>query len=48
VYRGNPLEALSRRALDAIFTRSLRCGARTWAETWSDVGVDVLQALGGV
>jgi phosphate transport system substrate-binding protein len=40
VYRDNPLEGLSQREVDAIFSRNLRCGARAPAEVWRDVGVE--------
>jgi phosphate transport system substrate-binding protein len=40
VYRDNPLEALSQRDVDAIYSRTLRCGGSGSAENWRDVGVE--------
>ena len=39
VHRHNPLETLSRRELDAIFSESRRCGAERPIERWSQLGV---------
>ena len=39
VHRHNPLESLSRRELDAIFSESRRCGGERSIERWSQLGV---------
>ncbi|RDB44044.1 phosphate ABC transporter substrate-binding protein [Halomonas sp. DQ26W] len=41
VHRHHPLEALSLDALDAIFSRTRRCGAEHAIERWEQLGLDV-------
>ena len=40
VHAGNPVEHLSLRQLDAIFSEGRRCGAKQPAKRWGDVGLD--------
>ncbi|WP_416138608.1 PstS family phosphate ABC transporter substrate-binding protein [Halomonas sp. HK25] len=40
VHRHNPLESLTLAELDALFSETLRCGAATPIERWSQLGVD--------
>ena len=40
VHAGNPLEGLTLRQLDAIFSEGRRCGATALAKRWGDVGLD--------
>jgi phosphate transport system substrate-binding protein len=40
VHAGNPVERLTLRQLDAIFSEGRRCGANAPAKRWGDVGLD--------
>jgi len=40
VHPDNPLMTITRRQLDAIYSDTLRCGAKKSITTWNDLGVD--------
>jgi phosphate transport system substrate-binding protein len=40
VHPDNPLTTITRRQLDAIYSDTLRCGAKKSITTWNDLGVD--------
>ncbi|MBE3670686.1 phosphate ABC transporter substrate-binding protein [Vibrio navarrensis] len=40
VHQDNPVEGLNFQQLDAIFSATLRCGARDFAGNWAELGID--------
>lgn len=48
VHPDNPLDAISRRQLDAVFSATLRCGAGHAATRWRDLGVPDADSLAGL